>query len=333
MIGEAPAEGAEREPGKRTRDDRARVAGADSGLRLRGPRRRRGVPPAQQGRRPRTARRVRRVGPRASCLSGPQSRRPGRGADGAAHADHRGGGRHPRPRRGRRARRAALRPRGECRRRRVPADPPAHAARPDRRADRRHTGAAGEVAAPARRPAYSAARVDRAPDQRDARRALPAGGGRPAAGPAGRRRRVDVRPAQHAEQRRHGAGRPVDDPRAGRPHARLRAVPRVRPRGGLPLRRRAAGRDRRRRVPGLAGLLHGRDRLLPAEPLGAAAYRPGRDLLQRALRAAPGRDVRPHPDRSAGDGRAPRPHGRAAAARAVPSAGRLLHRQRSRRCA
>ena len=54
----------------------------------------------------------------------------------------------------------------------------------------------------------------------------------------------------------------------------------------LPLRRRAPGRARRRRLPRLAGVLLRRHRRLPAQPRGPAADRPRRRLLQRALRAA-----------------------------------------------
>ena len=67
------------------------------------------------------------------------------------------------------------------------------------------------------------------------------------------------------------------------------AVPRVRARGRLPLRRRAARRDRRGHLPGLARVLHQRHRLLPAQPRRAAAHRPRRPVLQPDLHAGPGR--------------------------------------------
>ena len=51
------------------------------------------------------------------------------------------------------------------------------------------------------------------------------------------------------------------------------------------LRRREAGRARRRHLPRLAGLLLRRHRRLPAQPPRAAAHRPRRRLLQRAVRA------------------------------------------------
>ena len=64
-----------------------------------------------------------------------------------------------------------------------------------------------------------------------------------------------------------------------------RGGPRARSRGGLPLRRRRAGRDRRRHLHRLPGLLHRRHRLLPPRPRRPGAHRPRRALLQRALRA------------------------------------------------
>ena len=91
--------------------------------------------------------------------------------------------------------------------------------------------------------------------------------------PRGRRRR---RPAPGAV-RAGAAARPVrgDDPRDG--------VSRGRPRERLPLRRRAAGRDGRRDLPRLAGVLLRRHRRLPARPPRAPADRLRRRLLQRGL--------------------------------------------------
>ena len=78
-----------------------------------------------------------------------------------------------------------------------------------------------------------------------------------------------------------GPARPGGPARRARPVRGLRRVPRVRARGRLPLRRRAARRDRRRHLPGLAVVLHQRHRLLPAQPRRAAAHRPRRPVLQR----------------------------------------------------
>ena len=51
----------------------------------------------------------------------------------------------------------------------------------------------------------------------------------------------------------------------------LRRLPRVRARGGRPLQRRRPRRDGGRRLPGVAGVLHRRDRQLPAGTCGAAS--------------------------------------------------------------
>ena len=74
--------------------------------------------------------------------------------------------------------------------------------------------------------------------------------------------------------------RPGGLARRARPVPGLRRVPRVRARGRLPVRRRAARRDRRGHLPGLAVVLHQRHRLLPALPGRAAADRPRRPVFQ-----------------------------------------------------
>ena len=63
-------------------------------------------------------------------------------------------------------------------------------------------------------------------------------------------------------------------------------IPRVRPRGCRAARRGHAGRDGRRLLPVLAGVLHRRHRQLPPRPRRPAAHRPRRPVLQRARRAA-----------------------------------------------
>ena len=61
-------------------------------------------------------------------------------------------------------------------------------------------------------------------------------------------------------------------------------LPRDRPRQRLPLQRRAAGRDGRRRLPDLARVLLRRHRGLPARPPRPPAHGPRRRLLQRPVR-------------------------------------------------
>ena len=75
---------------------------------------------------------------------------------------------------------------------------------------------------------------------------------------------------------------------------RLRPIPRVRARGGLPLRRRAVGQDRRRDLPGLAVVLHQRHRLVSAQPRRQAAHRPRRPVLRPDLHPGPGGSLRGH---------------------------------------
>ena len=89
-----------------------------------------------------------------------------------------------------------------------------------------------------------------------------------------------------------GPARPGGPAHRARPVRGLRRVPRVRARDRLPLRRRAARRDRRRHLPDLAVVLHQRHRLLPAQPGRPAANRPRRPVLQPDLHAGPGRHLR-----------------------------------------
>ena len=114
-----------------------------------------------------------------------------------------------------------------------------------------------------------------------------------AAGPARLPRRLLVRP--HPQGRRGGHRRRVQPARAAaaraRPDGRLGGVPRDRPRGGLPLRRRQARRHGRRHLPRLARLLHGRHRRLPAAAALPPAHRPRRHLLQRVRRRAHARHL------------------------------------------
>ena len=127
---------------------------------------------------------------------------------------------------------------------------------------------------------------------------------------------------------RAGAAGPGEPAHRVRPVGGLRGVPRVRARDRLPLRRRAARRDRRRHLPGLALVLHQRHRLLPARPRRPHPHRPRRPVLQPHLHPGHGRTLR-------GDlGRGPPPRhrrhapGDAAAAAPVRPLRRLLHPQR-----
>ncbi len=61
----------------------------------------------------------------------------------------------------------------------------------------------------------------------------------------------------------------------------LRGLPRVRARGGRALQRSQPRSDRGRHLPGVAGVLHRRDRQLPAGTAGTPSHRPGRPVLQR----------------------------------------------------
>ena len=171
-----------------------------------------------------------------------------------------------------------------------------------------------------------------------------------AAARAGRERRRDAAAAAVPVARRRGRGRQrrgrglvaVRRPRAGRrgpagpaqpggparrarPVPGLRRVPRVRARGRLPVRRRAARRDRGRHLPGLAVVLHQRHRLLPAVPRRAAAHRPRRPVLQRGLHAGPGRPLRGHLGSGPAPGHRLHAPGDAGAAAPVRPLRRLLH--------
>ena len=104
-------------------------------------------------------------------------------------------------------------------------------------------------------------------------------------------------------------------------------VPRIRARGGLPLRRRAVGPDRRRHLPGVAVVLHQRHRLVPAQPRRPAAHRPRRPVLQPDLHPGPGGSLRGHLVRDPAPRHRHYPPGDARATAAVRSLRRLLHSQ------
>ena len=124
-----------------------------------------------------------------------------------------------------------------------------------------------------------------------------------------------------------GPARPGGPAHRARPDPGLGHVPRVRARGRLPLRRRAARQDRGRHLHGLARVLHQRHRLLPAVPGRAAAHRPRRPVLQRHLHAGPGGHLRGHLVRDPAPGHRRHAPGDAGAADAVRPLRRLLHPQ------
>ena len=107
----------------------------------------------------------------------------------------------------------------------------------------------------------------------------------------------------------------------------LRPIPRVRARGGLPLRRRAVGQDRRRDLPGLAVVLHQRHRLVPAQPRRPAAHRPRRPVLRPDLHPGPGGSLRGHLVRDPAPRHRHYTLGDAGATAPVRSLRRLLHSQ------
>ena len=136
-----------------------------------------------------------------------------------------------------------------------------------------------------------------------------------------------------AQSVRTHALRPPLHPVAARSRRAVRSLPRVRPCHRLPLRRRAAGRDGRRPLHRVAGVLHRRHRCVPPRQEGAAPHRPRRRLLQHDLHLAHRRGV--FPDRlraAAADHPASAPRDPASVP-AVHPPGRLLHHQRSHRSA
>src|ERR1700733_10938775 len=100
------------------------------------------------------------------------------------------------------------------------------------------------------------------------------------------RRGVLVRPVPQGRGGRYRAGLP--QPRVARTGIRARGrlgrIPRARTRLRVSLRRGNAGGHGHGPIPGLAGLLHRRHRLLPAAPPRPAAGGPRRALLQRGRR-------------------------------------------------
>ena len=177
--------------------------------------------------------------------------------------------------------------------------PPSHhrqAAAPRHRRRRGRPGrpAEGQPAARAQGAGHAAARA------RGERRRGAAAAAVPVARRRGRGRQrrgrglLAVRRPRAGRRAAAGPARPGGPAHRARPVRGLRRVPRVRARGRLPLRRRAARRDRRRHLPGLAVVLHQRHRLLPAQPRRAAAHRPRRPVLQPDLHAGPGRHLRGH---------------------------------------
>ena len=98
---------------------------------------------------------------------------------------------------------------------------------------------------------------------------------------ARRRGRLAAAPGQPDRRRRLDPGRPADAALRDRDPAGRHGRPRARPRGRLPLRRRDAGKDRRRGLHRLPRLLHRRHAVLPARSRRPGPHRPRRRLLQR----------------------------------------------------
>ncbi len=157
-----------------------------------------------------------------------------------------------------------------------------------RRRRRRREPRAEEGRPPARAqvPRGGRARGARQRDHEDLQAALLPAGDRARARRARRRGRLALRLPRHRAESPPDALRPavhLADARARRP---LGGVPRVRPRDRVRIRRRAAGRDGRRHLHRLAGLLYGRHRRVPARQGRPAAHRSRRRLLQHDLHSS-----------------------------------------------
>ena len=110
-----------------------------------------------------------------------------------------------------------------------------------------------------------------------------------------------------------------------RPDPALHAVPRVRPRRRLPLRRGASRCHRHGLLRDVAGVLHQRHRHLPAGTGRPGPHRPGRRLLQRDLRARADGGIPDDGLRGAGQRDRADPRGDRSAARAVAAVRRVLY--------
>ena len=287
---------------------------------------------APAGRRGRAARRVPGLRLQPAAVARAAGRRPGHPDVAAAVPGDLPHRRLPRPGRHRGAGQRGSRPVADRR----PGPPPHHVeaapARHRRRRGRPGRPAEGRPAARAQGAGHAAARTCG-----ERRRRAP-----PAAVP-GALGRCRSRPASLAVDywlfAAHGLGggasagaaRPGGPADRARSHPGIRRFPRVRARGRLPLRRRAARRDRRRHLPGLALVLHQRHRFLPAQPRRPAADRPRRPVLQPDLHTGPGRHLRGHLGRDPAPGHRHHAPGDAGATAPVRALRRLLHPQRPRR--
>ena len=196
--------------------------------------------------------------------------------------------------------------------------------RPGRRAE-------GRSAARAQGAGHAAARTCGERRRRAPPAAVPGALGRGRSGQRPGRGLLAVRRPRAGRRPSAGAARPGGPADRARSHRRIRRFPRVRARGRLPLWRRAARRDRRRHLPGLALLLHQRHRFLPAQPRRPAADRPRRPVLQPDLHTGPGRHLRGHLGRDPAPGHRHHAPGDGGAAAPVRPLRRLLHPQRPRR--
>ncbi len=144
-------------------------------------------------------------------------------------------------------------------------------------------------------------------------------------GSPGHRRSCPRRGRRLLASRDRGVGHADHGPAHLRPARRVSGGARGGPRGGLPLRRRRAWRDRGRHLHRLPGLLHRRHRLLPAGARRQGAHRSRWPLLQRDHRRGVRAPVRRHGQRPVAADRAGTAAADAAAAHPDRAVRRLLH--------
>ena len=286
---------------------------------------------APAGRRGRAARRVPGLRLQPAAVARAAGRRPGHPDVAAAVPGDLPHRRLPRPGRHRGAGQRGSRPVADRR----PGPPPHHVeaapARHRRRRGRPGRPAEGRSAARAQGAGHAAARTCGERRRRAPPAAVPGALGRCGSGQRPGRGLLAVRRPWAGRRPSAGAARPGGPADRARSHPGIRRFPRVRARGRLPLWRRAARRDRRRHLPGLALVLHQRHRLLPAQPRRPAADRPRRPVLQPDLHTGLGRHLRGHLGRDPAPGHRHHAPGDGGAAAPVRPLRRLLHPQRPRR--
>ncbi len=160
------------------------------------------------------------------------------------------------------------------------------------------------------------------------RAAVPPAGGGGGPGVAGRGGCVAGAVRRAAGRVRRCAGPPAAAAGPGGLVGGVDGVPRVRARGGVPVRRGAPGPDRHGPVCAVAGPVHQRHRFLPAGAGRPDPDRPGRGVLQRGLRGGAGGRLPKDRLPAAGGGGAAGPAGAGAAAAALTATRRVLHPDR-----